>query len=292
MVSMVAASVAEPKPSVAPPAQPVQTATPHPMPEYRRDAFARAVAARLREGTAVEKLVQEQRALAAALSDPAFERAMASAFIAEIKQQQPNAEYAVAPEAVLQQVKGILANRVADANGFIGLLTDPTFLAAARAEAEKPAPAAKEYDLPQAKKEEIVRRLVQANDPDGAEPAVHIAASALGQRIVHQTLANIFRPKAGNLRPELVDALARHWPEATGAELEALATSWLKARHDPAHSIADGLKVDGPLYKEAMQRIAPATALATPPVPAAKVQTPTVAPTKLAPSPELMMDNL
>lgn len=224
------------------------------MPEYRIAAFRMAAAARLRAGVTIPTLVREQQALMLALADPDFETAMAKAFVAEMQVQQPNPEYHVSLPAAQVQVHGILNNRIRDLHGFLGLLANPEFVKTIQAEAAQPAPAAKEYDLPPSKKEEVVRRLVQDADQAGAEPAVHVDASARGQRATHMALANIFRPKAGQLRAPLVDAMARHWPEATGAELEQLATTWLKARHDPAHSIADGLKETGELYMAAIAR--------------------------------------
>jgi hypothetical protein len=96
--------------------------------------------------------------------------------------------------------------------------------------------------------------MVQPDDPAGAEPAVHVAATARGHQVTHMALANMFRPKSGSLRAPLVDALASAWPTATGEQIQTLATTWLKQRHDPAHSIADGLKPEGAIYKEAMRR--------------------------------------
>ena len=222
------------------------------MPEHRLAAFKQVVAASLREGVTPAKLIRQQHAMAAALADPMFQNYMAAAFFVEMHTQETNPAYHISQEAAKRQTHGILQNRIRDCNGFAASLSDPQFIASATELAAQPAAPAKEYDLPPNKKQEIIRRLVQPNDPAGAEPEVHVAASALGHRIVHQALANIFRPKAGALRAPLVDALARACPEATGKELEDTAAHWLKARHDPAHSIADGLKETGELYRGAV----------------------------------------
>ncbi len=232
------------------------------MPAYRTEAFLRAVAARVREGNAagvdaqatIALVLREQQALTQALADPIFQNAMANAYVAEMKLQAPNTLYATDVEQAATQTNGILNNRIRDAKNFQALLVNADFLARVAVEAAQPAPAAKPYELPPIKQEEIIRRLVQPNDPDGAEPRVHVAAAALGHQVVHQVLANIFRPKAGGLTPILAVALDKAWPEATPEQRDKLATSWLKARHDPAHSIADGLKPGGPMYVEAMRR--------------------------------------
>lgn len=258
------------------------------LPEHRLAAFRTAVASRLRGGATPALLVREQQALCAALADPAFENAMANAFAAEMAVQQPNPDYRIGHDAALLQVKGILHNRIHDAQQFIAKLGEADFVSAALAEAGQPEPLKKEYDLPPHKKEEIIRRLIQKADPDGAEPAVHVAASAQGQRQTHMALANIFRPKAGSLRAPLVDALARVWPEATGAQIEQLAVTWLKARHDPAHSVADGLKPEcGELYLEAMRRVAPEQTIA----PVTQVAVPLNTPAKLQTA-DIMMDTI
>jgi len=182
----------------------------------------------------------------------------------------------------MREVASILKNRVEDCKNFVTLLADVNFMESARALALQPAQPKAEYTLSPRKIEEVVRRMVQPNDPAGAEPAVHVAATARGHEVTHRALANLFRPKSGSLRAPLVDALASAWPDATGGQIQTLAQTWLKQRHDPAHSVADGLKPEGALYKEAMrrsellqqQKLAQGAAVAAPPSPV--IQTPPV----------------
>lgn len=274
MVSAISALASEPLRS----AEIVAVATPA-MPEHRLVAFKNVVASALREGVAPAKLMRQQQAMAAALADPMFENYMAAAFFVEMHAQETNPAYHISQDAAKRQIHGILQNRIRDCNGFAASLNNPEFIASATELATHSAPAPKEYDLPATKKQEIIDRLVQPNHPAGAEPEVHVAASALGHRIVHQALANIFRPKAGALRAPLVDALARVWPEATGKELEDTATHWLKARHDPAHSIADGLKETGELYRGAVAAME--AARAPKPAPQVQVTVPATTPEKI-----------
>lgn len=227
------------------------------MPDYRREGFARSVAARVRNAPSAEPVFAaihaEQQALIGALSNPQFGLTMAAALVNELKDQQPNAAYHVTQEAAQAMVAPILENRIRDAQGFVALLADPAFRQQVSTLAAQPATPAQPYQLPDVKREEILRRLVQPNDPAGAEPPIHVAASAMGQRIYHQALADLFRP-SGVLRPSLVHALAQAAPSMKGEEIEALAQTWLKLRHDPAHTLADILAPEGELYREAMRR--------------------------------------
>jgi hypothetical protein len=228
------------------------------MPAHRLNAFRESVAARLRAGTPISTVLREQQALAVALADPNFENQMAALFVVEMRAQEPNPAYFISPLAAKRQVHGILQNRIRDCHGFIAALGDPAFIESAGLLAAQPAPPPKEYDLPPEKKQEVADRLGQPNHPAGAEPEVHIAASALGQRMVHMALARIFRPLPSRpgeqtLYEQLEAALVKAWPEATGAQLQEVTKRWLKARHDPAHSIADGLKETGEIYRLAVQ---------------------------------------
>lgn len=295
MVSVVVPQAVEPgTPSPAPQVAPLL------MPTHRLDSFRASVAARLRAGDAPALLLREQQAMATALANPAFLKAMASAYAMEMNAQNPNAAYAVPVAEAERQMAVILTNRIRDAQGFAQLLGDAAFLAQATADAQQPAPQTVPYQLPQAKAEEVIRRLVQPLDADGPEPSVHVAASAQGHREVHQALGNIFKPK-GVLRALLVHTLAEAWPDATAKQVEDLAASWLKARHDPAHSLADGLAPDGELYKEAMARAetlhtqkmqtaAPPTPVPEQATPAATIVAPAQPTQKLAAEPSLMMD--
>ncbi len=228
------------------------------MPEDRMEAFRKTVADRLRDGRLVGQkdddiivaIANEQRAIAQAISTDDFTRKMTSAFTNDMEA----LKSPVPHDEAMREVKSILKNRVEDCKNFVRLLADEAFIESTIALALQPAQPKTEYTLSARKIEETVRRLVQPNDPAGAEPAVHVAASARGHEVTHRALANMFRPKAGSLRAPLVDALATAWPTASGEQIQHLAQTWLKQRHDPAHSVADGLKPDGEIYKEAMRR--------------------------------------
>ena len=228
------------------------------MPQDRMQAFSKTVANRLRDGRVagqkdddiIVAIANEQRAIAQAIATEDFACKMTHAFMNDMEA----LKSPVPHDEAMREVRSILKNRIEDCKNFVKLLADSNFMESTRALAAQPAEPAKEFTLSPRKIEETVRRLVQPNDPAGAEPAVHVAASARGHEVTHRALANMFRPKAGSLRAPLVDALATAWPTATGEQIQALAQTWLKQRHDPAHSVADGLKPEGAIYKEAMRR--------------------------------------
>jgi hypothetical protein len=247
-----AASFAAPNLAVAPVALPTS------MPLDRMEAFRKTVANRLRDGRVaglkdddvIVAIATEQRAIAQAISTEDFACKMTHAFMNDMEA----LKSPVPHDEAMREVKSILKNRAEDCKNFVALLANESFRESASALASQPAQPPKEYTLSARKIEETIRRLVQPNDPAGAEPAVHVAASARGHEVTHRALANMFRPKAGSLRAPLVDALTTAWPTATGEQIQHLAQTWLKQRHDPAHSVADGLKSDGAIYKEAMRR--------------------------------------
>lgn len=201
------------------------------------------------ENATLHQMMAEQAAIANALSQHNFQHAAATVYIAEMTA----LHSPISMDEAHVEINSIFVNRIRDCHGFVALLGQPEFIAAARAEAAQPKAPHTPYRLPPEKVEEAITRLVQSNDPHGAEPAVHVAASARGQQVTHQALANLFRP-SGALKGALIDALATAWPQATGAELQQIAGHWLKARHDPAHETAKGMAPDGEIFKEAMRR--------------------------------------
>jgi hypothetical protein len=227
------------------------------MPFERMTAYRTTVANRLREGVAkgqseaaiITRVADEQRAIAQAIAVPAFSASMASAYAQELAQLNNPTPI----EEAKREVDSILRNRIEDCKNFVWLLGQADFMASTREEMAKPAAPKGEYQLSARKIEEEIANLVTKAD-GGAQPAVHVGMSLRGHQVGHQALANIFRPKAGQLRAPLVDALTTVWPNATGEEIHDLAVRWLKARHDPAHAIADATKVGGAIYTGAMAR--------------------------------------
>lgn len=227
------------------------------LPPERARAFQTSVANHLRaahakaqpEAAVIAQLVAEQVALAKALTTHDFVHAAASVYISEMAAQHAT----ITMEEAHREIESIFKNRVADCKEFVKLLAQPEFITAVRAEAAQPAAVPQPYRLTPKKIEETVERLVQSTNKDGAEPAVHVAASARGHQVAHQALAAMFRPSA-SLRAPLVHALALAWPQASATQIEHLAEGWLLARHNPAHEIAKGLLPGGAIYQEAMRR--------------------------------------
>lgn len=232
-------------------------ALPPNMPFERMAAFRTSVASRLREGAAkgqpeaavVTRIAEEQRAIAQAITMPAFSAAMTEAYAHELA----GLNSPTPIEEAKREVDSILRNRIEDCKNFVWLLGQADFVASTREEMVKPTVPKGEYQLSARKIEEEIANLVTKAD-GSSQPAVHVGMSLRGHQVGHQALANIFRPKAGQLRAPLVDALTTVWPNATGEEIRDLAVRWLKARHDPAHAIADATKVGGVIYTGAMNR--------------------------------------
>ncbi len=241
-------------------------ALPPNMPLERLEAFRTTVADRLRlvaasnpafmtdvvaRTKAVEaetaRIADEQRVIATAIHSDAFRAAMADAYAQELAQQQTVSSL---PEA-RRETDSIINNRVADCQNFIHLLRQPDFIASVYAEmAQRPKPKG-EYKLSAKKIEEEVNNILYKADGT-AQPAVHVAMSARGHRVGHKALAEMFKPKTGILRAPMIAAITHSAPNYSGAQIEALATDWLKARHDPAHSITDALMENGEIYTRAM----------------------------------------
>jgi hypothetical protein len=225
------------------------------MPQERMQAFRASVANRLREGVAkgqteaavITRIADEQRAIAQAIAVPSFSASMTNAYAHELALLSSPTPI----EEAKREVDSILRNRIEDCKNFVWLLGQADFMASTREEMAKPAAPQVEYQLSARKIEEEIANLVTKAD-GSTQPAVHVGMSLRGHQVGHQALANIFRPKAGQLRAPLVDALATVWPNATGEEIHDLAVRWLKARHDPAHAIADATKVGGMIYAGAM----------------------------------------
>lgn len=222
------------------------------LPPHRVEGFARTVTARLREGATIQALITEQQALAEALTNPAFVGTAVASFTQAMKAEQPNAAYHASPAEARREIESILKNRVRDAQSFASLLAQPEFIARTRALAAEPITPPQPYNLPPGKPAEIIRRLVQPTDVDGPEPAVHVAASALGQQMVHQALAVTFQPD-GALHAPLMTALRQAQPTLDEASIHRLTNQWLAARVGPAQAVADGLAPTGALYQEAMK---------------------------------------
>lgn len=224
------------------------------LPEDKRLALRRRVAARLQASTEpaveIQAMQVEQRALAQALREAAVLEAASQGFQTALAVQAPGESNRISDAQARLHLQGILQRRANDAEQAAALLGDAAFVSQAQAESvEDAAP----YQLSPRKKEEIIRRLVQEADRDGPEPTIHVAASAAGQRQWHQALAALYAAD-GPLRTPLEAALRDALPEAQKPAASALAEQWLQMRREPAQAVAEGLQENGALFREALQR--------------------------------------
>jgi hypothetical protein len=240
-------------------------ALPPNMPRERMEGFLKRVADRLREGATgvnaadpvalanarakvVTRIADEQRAIAQAIGSEDFRKATADCYATELA----NHQQGVMLEEARRETDSIIHNRIEDCKNFVRLLAQPNFIAAAQTQSLQPATPATPYALSEKKIAEEIANLITKAD-GSFQPPVHVGMTARGHQVGHQALADMFRPKTGSLRAPLIAALTHSWPKETGEQIEHLAETWLKQRHDPAHEIAKALAVpQGAIYKGAM----------------------------------------
>ncbi len=223
------------------------------MPTHRLEAFARIVA--VRASTAQDKhmlyktVAREQEALAAILRTQDIATVAARSLQEALNAKLPSTHH-ITEAMALQSVEGIFANRAKDAKAFAGMMATDAMHTLIEGMARKPREAS--AVLPPAKQQELIDRLVQAQDVRGAEPPVHVLASAVGQRLMHEALAEMFDEK-GALAKMLVGRLQKALPEQTEHACASLAHGWLAARRNAAVAVAESMAQDNPILMRAMQ---------------------------------------
>lgn len=233
---------------------------PHRLPPAKYAALVRSVAAKVQERkaegiTQLDALAEQRasfQAFASTLTqDSAFAEAMAQALQQEINAQLSQPEQHLPTTEVIRGVNGIVQNRRGDMLEAMRLMDTPEFLRDLAQELAQPTTAP--TGLTEAKQQELTARLVQADFPQGAEPPIHVQATALGHRIMHQALAKIFEP-SGPLHQPLKDALTQHWQGASPAQIDEAAQAWLAARQVPAQGVTEAMAPEGHVYQEGMKQ--------------------------------------
>jgi hypothetical protein len=199
----------------------------------------------------IEQLAREHEALAGALQgDGAFGAAFTHALTQALNAKLTDPASHVPASEIARGVQGILKNRAADAQLSAALLRAPEFLTTIDALKTQ----LHSGDLPAGKLEEITRRLVQPADPAGAEPPVHVTASALGHYLLHQALAEVFEPAKGPLTRSLQTALLQAHPQMMPERAALVARGWLHDRFVAARGIADAMAPEGGARMEGLQQ--------------------------------------
>ncbi|MBN8542826.1 MAG: hypothetical protein J0M34_01005 [Alphaproteobacteria bacterium] len=150
--------------------------------------------------------------------------------------------------------RNILTNRAAEEAAYVALLKSPDFTTQEVEQALANNTVMHQGNvMPEGKIKEIAGRLVQESDPHGPEGATHVAAGALGQRVMHEALAAAFTPN-GTLAQALIGKLQPHLPNASPDTLLSIANGWLEDRYRPAKAVAEAMQFDGAAYQIAAKR--------------------------------------
>jgi hypothetical protein len=222
------------------------------IPAHRLEGFARSVAKRVNEMSNKQEIyatiATEQWALEKILRQPDIAAIAAQSLLEALNAKLPAAHHI--PEAMARQsVEGILANRAADAKAFAAMMA--TDAMHKLVEGIALSPVVKEGALPPAKQQELIDRLVQAHDVRGAEPPVHVLASAVGHRIMHEALSEIFAEKAA-LALSLQQQLQLALPSYTEDACAKIAQGWVAARRTAAVAVTESMTPQSDVMQRAM----------------------------------------
>jgi hypothetical protein len=242
------------------PETPVNTPAASPTMEAYREALFRAgIVARLHEGAqrgegqtaVVARMVAEQQALAATITQPEFITLAAEALLKAQASINPNPRYHNTPAQAAEAMHQIMHRRAAEAKHFAQQLTQPEYLATLKgltpAQARTAVP-----DLARVKMREVLSDLLHL---ENGKPQViaHIDAAAKGAMLEHDALAMVFAPD-GALHAALLKGLSQRLPEASPAMVEGIASEWLRARVQAAKVTSELSSNDGEAYREAVRQ--------------------------------------
>lgn len=225
---------------------------PQDIPAHRLKSFAQSIADRFSDNEnpllAQQAIANEQNIFAELLSRDAVINAGTEALQHSLNRLLPP-EHHIEKAMLRMSVEGIFANRACDAKQFASIIYTPDFLALVRSLNKNSKQL--EPTLTAEKQQEIIDRLVQSHDMRGAEPPIHVLASAIGHRITHEALQSMFAPH-GKLYHALHSALQKALPDYSESQCTRIVQSWLAARKDAAIAVTNTLKQDGAALTNAM----------------------------------------
>jgi len=235
-----------------------QATTPSiPVPADQLRQFTQGVAERLRnaasagenEATVLQAIATERTALANVLDGHDFRHAFAVAYQHAHNDANPN--HAKSLNACHAATDNIIGHRISDARLLAQLVTQPEFIAAARAQALLPA-LPENNQLSPEKTAEMIAQFSQA------DAVIHAQMAMQGYHDDHLVLAQVFTPD-GPLVSILSQKLAEQMPGAPAETTTRLAADWLLARQKPAFATAQALAEGGAIYAPVMQQLSRAT---------------------------------
>ena len=222
------------------------------IPAHRLKSFAQSIAYRFSDSEnpllTQQAIAKEQKIFAELLKQKTVIDAAVVSLQHALNSLLP-ANHHIEQDMLRVSVEGIFANRARDAIQFSSIIFTPDFLALVRSLNKNPTQA--KPTLTAEKQQEIIDRLVQSHDMRGAEPPIHVLASAIGHRITHEALQSMFAPH-GKLYHALHAALQKSLPDYTESQCARIVQGWLAARKDAAIAVTDTVKQDGAALTTAM----------------------------------------
>lgn len=237
----------------------------HPSPmaptmEAYRTALSRARAvARLGEAksagqgtdTVITTLMDEQRALAATLTDPAVINIAGDALLKAQAELYADSRYQTRPAPAHETMAQIMKRRAAEAEQFAKQLSSPDYVA----ELVKLSPDAAKHAVPALRDVKLPETINELLHLENGAPQViaHIDAQAKGTMLEHDALARVYAAD-GPLHDALMKGLAKHLPNATREAVHQVAATWLHDREAAAKIAVELCSNEGEAYLEAVRQ--------------------------------------
>ncbi|MBX9725752.1 MAG: hypothetical protein K2X09_00680 [Rickettsiales bacterium] len=237
----------------------MQPSMPLSMEAYRHAEFRAMVVRRMNAArtagqspeAVAARIAAEQRALAAAITEPALITVAANALMNAQAAIHPNPRYQSTPEQAHESMRQIMHRRAAEAKQFSDMLSQPRHVAELAAMTPKEADAAVPA-LRAVKLNDVLGDLLHLEN--GAPQVIaHIDASAKGAMLEHDALAMVFAPD-GVLHAALMKGLAAKLPAHDTHGIHAIVSEWLCAREAAAKITSELSSNEGAAYREAVRQ--------------------------------------
>jgi DNA-directed RNA polymerase subunit F len=199
----------------------------------------------------ITSLINEQRALAATLTDPAVVKIAGDALLKAQGELNADSRYHTRPVPAHETMAQIMKRRAAEAEQFAKQLSTPDYVAALSKlspdDAKRAVPTLREVKLP-----ETINELLHLEN--GAPQVIaHIDAQAKGTMLEHDALARVYAAD-GPLHDAMMKGLAQHLPGASREAVHQVAATWLGDREAAAKIAVELCSNDGEAYLEAVRQ--------------------------------------
>lgn len=223
---------------------------------FRKAVMQRIAAGKLAGKTAAQVVAEisaEQRALATAITTPAFVDVASKALMDAQMKLSPDARYQSTSDDTHEAMYQILHRRAPEALGYAQHVLQPSFYEPLvnATPAQLAAPVTPTIDA--VKMKDTLDDLLHVGADGAPQVIAHIDATAKGMMIEHDALAIAFTAD-GVLHTPLMEALAKELPHAPREQIHALTLDWLGQRYAAAKLSADLAGKDGAAYREAVRQ--------------------------------------